>query len=156
MVIKHFINRLLRRIHWFYKNVIKETDEFMVFYYTIFAFSMFIVFYLWGLVILIERKIGIDFLEYDKMKYFLFALGIVGMIMFYFWRKKKDWEKFFKESRLQFNKYDIAVLLYVVLSFFTFFYNLLQSWKWSPAARSIAAAIYARIGMLGYPQAVQC
>ena len=127
IMIKSLFNRLLIRIFWFYENIINERDDFMKFYYTVFAFSMFIVFYLWGGIIFLERTMDIDLLEYNKIKYFSFAVLITGAFMYFFWRNRAKWERIFKKKELSFNLYDVGVISYIFFSFFAFFYNLLKS-----------------------------
>ncbi len=124
---KKFFNRVLIRIYWFYNKVIKESDSFMLFFYTSFAFTMFIVFYVWGLILFIERKLNI---QYDfGVKKFLLSLGVIMtfFIIYFFRRRQKFEEMLSKDFDCRFNNYDIGVIAYIVMSFIVCIYNVVQS-----------------------------
>lgn len=127
MVIQKVFNRVLTRTYWFYEKIIKEDDNFMKFYYTVFAFSMFIVFYLWGLLLFLERKTELDFSAYGMMKYLLPAIIILGFGLAIFYKKRPRVEKTMKDANLKFNVYDVVTIVYIGLSFLSFFYNLVHS-----------------------------
>lgn len=124
---KKFFNRVLIRIYWFYNKVIKESDSFMLFFYTIFAFTMFIVFYVWGLILFIERKTILDFP--DGIAKLLVPGGLILLVslIFFFKRRERNEALMREESNKKFDKVDIGVIAYIVMAFFTFFYNVVQS-----------------------------
>ena len=125
-MMKQLFYRILIRANWFYKEVVKEADHFMVFFYTIFAFSMFIVFYVWGIGLFLKRQLmGSEFI-FREWEMLLTGVIVIGLNLFLFWRERAKWEKLFKKSDLKFNKYDIGVIIYVTLAFFTFFFNVWQ------------------------------
>ncbi len=124
---KKFFNRVLIRIYWFYNKVIKEQDSFMLFFYTSFAFTMFIVFYVWGLILFVERKTILDFP--DGIAKLLVPGGLVLLVslIFFFKRRERNEALMREESNKKFDKVDIGVIAYIVMAFFTFFYNVVQS-----------------------------
>lgn len=122
-----FFNRVLVRTYWFYEKIVREDDDFMKFYYTSFAFSMFIVFYSWGLLLFLERKTKLDFSHIGITKYLIPAIIILGLCLTSLYIKRTKVEKLVKNTKLEFNIYDIVVIIYVFLSFFSFFFNLVQA-----------------------------
>ena len=125
-MMKQLFYRILIRANWFYKEVIKEPDHYMVFFYTIFAFSMFIVFYVWGFCLYLARQLFEGQFVFGIWEILLIGVTVIGLNLFLFWRRREEWEKLFKKSDLKFNKYDIGVIIYVTLAFFTYFFNVWQ------------------------------
>lgn len=125
-MIKLFFERVLFRTYWFYEKVIKEDDNFMKFYYAVFAFSMFMVFYTVGLALFIWQETNANIFEFKKNKYFLFAVAIVLVNMAWFYKRKEPVLKKIKKANKNLNNYDLFVILYVFFAFFCFFYSIYQ------------------------------
>ena len=108
---------LLGRVYLFYKNVIKERDDFMLFYYTVFAFSMFIVFYSWSIIICL-RIFGI----FELGLTFGIQIGLLAIIllptMYYFFKNRDFYVSIMEEhGKTKFSWFDIVILFYILLSF---------------------------------------
>jgi hypothetical protein len=87
---------------------------------------MFIVFYCWGILQFFERIIHMELVS-GKSKFLIPAILIFSLNAAYFYNKKEKIERIYKKANLQLNKLDIGVILYILFSFFTFFYNLVKS-----------------------------
>ncbi len=125
--VKLFFYRILSRCYWFYIKVIKESDPFMSFLYTIFAYTMFFVFYLWALLFYYDRKSGSHFLNgMDKL--LPTAILTITISFIYFFKRRKTIEKMLKaDVNRTFDKLDLLVIGYILLAFFTCFYNVYKS-----------------------------
>jgi len=118
-----FILRVLSLTNRFYKRI--ESDTIMQFEYTLFAFAMYIVFYLWGLLLWIYLITRISLLKMSYL-YFLYALPVFMLIYLYLYRNKikvlKDIER---SDNISLGIKDIFVLAYVFMSFPFFYFSVI-------------------------------
>lgn len=124
-MVKKIYNRILARMYWFYDKIIKEADDSMKFYYMAFAFSMSIVFFIWGIMLFIERKTHFSPFE-GKARFLIPGILVLATSLISFYRNRKTIEKRVRKIKLSFNYYDVGVVIYIILAFFTFFYNLVR------------------------------
>lgn len=77
-----FIYYFLSKWDWFYRSVIKEKDEFMLFYYSIFASLMILVLNTWSVGLYVSEYFEIGYFNFSKLKYLL-VLPVILLPGFY-------------------------------------------------------------------------
>lgn len=115
--------KVLSICYWFYGF---EKDNWMRYYYTIFAFSMFIVFYFWGIAHTLGNILDISVLQIDKARYTIFAFSVIGLSFMFFYRQRKFMEK--RLSSIMIEKRDISfyfAVMFIVFSFITCFGSIM-------------------------------
>lgn len=121
--IKKFFNRVMYRNYWFYRNVIKESNSFMQYYYASFAYSMYIVFYIIGLILFIGRKTEIEVLQWNRIRLTIVAFLIIIINLTYFFSNRINIEhEIKKKSKMPL--YDVIAVIYIVFSFIVFFISI--------------------------------
>lgn len=111
-----FYYKVLSRIYWFYKRIINESDPFMLYFYTSFAFMMIVVFYIWGSILFVERWFKLS-INIGIIKYLLPLVLVASVILSYFYVNKSKLEYVMKNKyNEKFAISDFAVILYFILS----------------------------------------
>ncbi len=119
------IERIFTRVYWFYKKVIKEDDEYMIFWQASTSIGIFIMFYLIAIMATIYGIFKLEILRFEKWKYFVVSIILIIAINKYFFKKKQYYEKIaINKLNERLNYYDIFVFLFIVLSFFSFFWRM--------------------------------
>ncbi len=110
---------------WFYKSIIKESDSFMRFFYSAFAFSMFIVFYLTGILLFIGKRANIKIFEWNFYRFIFMAFSIILICLSFFFVNRIYFEKEIK-MRQKSSYLDTFVIIYILFSFIIFYINALN------------------------------
>lgn len=100
--------RLIHRLYLFYKYSAREPDDFWVFYYPISVYSMIIIFYVWGAF----NFSKLFMIKDSKIEYFIIGILILCFNIFFFSKKRKEFEKEFEERTIKFNYLDFIILIY--------------------------------------------
>lgn len=88
-----FIHSLLLKWHFFYRRIIGETDDFMVYYYSVFAVLMLIVINIWTLGLYLNHCQEVETMAYSKERYGLVLIVVFTIGFYYFFKVREDLEK---------------------------------------------------------------
>ena len=108
---------LFVRFYWFYKSVIKEKDEVMIYYFASFAISLLTYFYihlLWSILYFFTK---IDFLEYNGTSFTVLGFLFVGLMVYSIFKNKVLYEKKASVFHKRFSMIDLWAVLFTLGGF---------------------------------------
>ncbi|MBB4079566.1 hypothetical protein GGR28_002191 [Lewinella aquimaris] len=86
------IDKVFSAYYKFYKNVVKESDPFMMFYYAAFAISLTTFFYIYSLLTVLYFNFHLPFLRFSSINWLVTALIVCCPIMIYFYKRRAHLE----------------------------------------------------------------
>ena len=123
-MIRKFIHRLFLRIYWFYDQVIKESNQDLRFYFTTFAISFLLFFYINFILALVYVWTRWSFLNLDRTEMMVFIILFLALTIYSFYQKKNFFLKKTKTFDEPFGKGDVAILAYVIIGLYLSYYTI--------------------------------
>lgn len=118
------VKRVFYRNYWFYWNVIGEKDKIMTFYYSAFAFSMYVIFLFWGGLNYLAYYTESEIFNLGQLGKVIGAFVILGLFIFFFFKGRKSIEKEAQAFKEPFIWKDVIVLIYIIFCFIFYFISM--------------------------------
>ena len=117
--VKYFFKRLFFKYYKFYSNL--DSDDFMRYYYSAFALSLIVSFFLLAFCGFLYKMFNVKFISTSgtSLSIFFFIIAIIGLVLFY--RNKNDILKSIDSMNSKFEKIDIFIWLFTILGFISLF-----------------------------------
>jgi hypothetical protein len=125
-VIKTIIMRIVSVYYWFYKNIIKERNDGMKLYYSIFLFSMTIAFYLVTILLYLLIYVHSVFILRLSNRVILFlGISILSFSFNYLFLRKHEGVIKKMSEKVKFSLFEVFVIIFTLGAFVSLFlFNL--------------------------------
>mgnify|MGYP000087986643 CR=1 FL=1 len=117
--VKYLFKRLFFKYYKFYSNL--DSDDFMRYYYSAFALSLIVSFFLFAFCGFLNKMFNVKFISTSgtSLSIFFFIIVITGLVLFY--RNKTDILKSIDSMNNKFEKFDILIWLFTIFGFISLF-----------------------------------